>query len=151
MNNIITLSRDKLKVISGEYFEKFNELIKLNKFDSLIVNKILIDLMLVAIMKCEYDVVHGIYELENGQIVKFCFNDLHDMLEKNNVLFNWTKYTCLPKNANSNDKCYGLPTMEDDNEVFYYVNAYIYTYLPFLKDAIESKRKSNIPFILERF
>ncbi len=63
MNNIITLSRDKLKVISGEYFEKFNELIKLNKFDSLIVNKILIDLMLVAIMKCENDIVHGIYEL----------------------------------------------------------------------------------------
>ena len=29
MNNIITLSKDKLKVISGEYFEKFNELINL--------------------------------------------------------------------------------------------------------------------------
>lgn len=37
------------------------------------------------------------------------------------------------------------------NEVFYYVSAYIYTYLPLLKDAMENKRKSNIPFILEGF
>lgn len=151
MNNIITLSSDKLKVISGQDFEKFNELIKLNKFDSLIVNKMLIDLTLVARMKCEYDIVHGIYELENGQIVKFSFNDLHDMLKENNVLLNCTKYTCIPKKANSNDKCYGLPTMEDVNEGFYYVNAYIYTYLPLLKDAIENKRKRNMPFMLERF